>query len=262
MNKAHRQRGQALTEFLVIALALVPLFLLMPLVGKYQDIAHSTQMAARYAAFAATARNDAVGHFTPEGQLADEVRRRFFSRSEAPIKTRDAAGDVDAHRNPFWRRPDGRALIPSFDAVKLSFGSQHGAVHADGFAGASDGNAFPLHGRLSLDTRGIYSTYVSVPLADMPAGLRAYEPFGRIGLVVVRRTALLIDPWTGRGPAEVQAKLSDPVVFPGRLLRGVSSAVELIVEEAERPGGLKAPKLGGLDFWQDVVPPDRLGPQP
>ena len=259
---AHVQQGQALTEFLVVALALVPLFLLMPLIGKYQDIAHSTQMAARYTAFAATVRNDAMGRFVPEAQLADEVRRRFFSNTQAPIKTHDAAGDVDDHRNPFWRRPDGKALIPSLSAVALGFGRHQGSAHADGFAAASDGDAFPLRGPLSLESRGIYTTHVRVALADMPAGLRAYEPFDRLGLAMVRSTSLLIDPWTGRGPAEVQAKLSDPLVFPGGVLRGASPAIEPIVEAVELPGGLKAPRLGRLDFWQDVVPPDRLGSQP
>lgn len=44
------QRGQALTEFLVISVAMVPLFLLMPVIAKYQDVSHSTQMASRYSA--------------------------------------------------------------------------------------------------------------------------------------------------------------------------------------------------------------------
>ncbi len=262
LPSAPRQCGQALTEFLVVALALLPLFLLMPLVAKYQDIAHSAQLAARYAAFAAMARNDAGGGFTPEAELADEVRRRFFSHSQAPVKSRDVAGDVDAHRNPFWRRPDGASLIPSFDAVTLGFGSGRGAAHAQGLAGASDGDAFPMHGRFSLPARGIYTASVSVRLADLPGGLKAYEPFDRIGLVMTRSTSLAIDPWTGRDPSEVQARLDDPLVFPGSVLRGVSSLVEPVVEIAELWGSVEAPKLGQLDFWRDVVPPDRLRPQP
>lgn len=252
------QRGQALTEFLVVALALVPLFLLMPVIAKYQDIAHSTQMAARYAAFAAIARNETAGGFTPEDQLAGDLRRRFFSDTQAPIKTHDVAGDFDAHRNRFWRRPDGTSLIPSFDAVSLSFGGGRGPAHAQGVAGASDGNAFPLHGRFSLPARGIYTANVTVRLADLPEGLRAYEPFDRIGLVMTRSTSLAIDPWTGRGPAQVQAALEDPVLFPGSLLRGISTLVDPVVEVIELPGNIDAPKLGRLDFWQDVVPPDRL----
>jgi len=69
------QGGQALTEFIVVALALIPLFLLLPVIGKYQDIAHSVQLASRYAAFDAMIRNDVSGTWKPESQLAEEVRR-------------------------------------------------------------------------------------------------------------------------------------------------------------------------------------------
>ena len=97
--------GQALTEFLVVALALIPLFLLVPMIAKYQDISHFTQLASRYAAFDAMTRNDSVSTWKPEAQLADEVRRRFFSNSDAPIKTGDVVGNFDANRNLFWSNP-------------------------------------------------------------------------------------------------------------------------------------------------------------
>lgn len=51
------QQGQALAEFPAISVAMVPLFLLIPVIAKYQDISNSTQMASRY-----------------------EVRRRFFQQ--------------------------------------------------------------------------------------------------------------------------------------------------------------------------------------
>ena len=96
LNRARyprRQAGQALVEFLAMAAPLLGLFLLMPMIGKYQDIAHATQMASRYAAFDATVHNEAAGSYKPPTQLAAEVRRRYFSRPDAPIKTDDAAGD-------------------------------------------------------------------------------------------------------------------------------------------------------------------------
>ncbi len=79
---AHAQGGQALTEFLVVALVIVPLFLLIPLIAKYQDISNSTQLASRYVAFEATQFNDKVNAFKSETVLADEVRRRFYSNLE------------------------------------------------------------------------------------------------------------------------------------------------------------------------------------
>lgn len=44
-------RGQALVEFLAIVLAVVPLVVLIPLLGRLQDQAHTTDMSSRHAAF-------------------------------------------------------------------------------------------------------------------------------------------------------------------------------------------------------------------
>ena len=41
---SRQMRGQALTEFLVISLVLIPLFLLLPVIGKYQDISHASRL--------------------------------------------------------------------------------------------------------------------------------------------------------------------------------------------------------------------------
>jgi len=255
----HTNGGQALTEFLVVALAIVPLFLLVPMIAKYQDIAHSTELAARYAAFDAVTRGDAAGGWKPEAQLSDEVRRRFFSNAEAPIKTNDVAGDFKANQNLFWRGPSGAPLIPSIkDGVQVSYGAGREPRHTDGFSGASDGDAFTLRDRLSLPARGIYTANVAVSVADLPAGLKAYEPFDRLGLVMTRSTSVVIDPWTGKSPSDVQARLDDIAIFPGGALRPLAPLVDPVVQVIELGGRIRAPKLGQLDFWSDVVPPDRL----
>lgn len=250
-----RQRGQALTEFLVVALALVPLFLLMPWVARYQDVAHNTLLASRHAAFTAMARHGAGSGFEPEAQLANELRQRYFAGGDAPIRT----GDSPQGSPAFWQRPDGTPLLHPAQDVTLTFGPDPGgATHDEGFSAASDGRAFPLHGALSLPSRGLYTARVRVRLADLPSGLRAYEPFDRIGLVVTRHTSVLIDGWGARDPAQVQGRLDDPRVFPGRVLRPLTDVVDFLMKAIELPGGIGAPRLGELDFWQDVVPPDRL----
>lgn len=257
-RQAHSQRGQALTEFLVVGLALVPLFLLMPVVAKVQDMAHNTQMAARYVAFEAMARHPGGVGFKPEDQLADELRRRFFGQTGAPIRTGEGADEAQAQGHAFWRSPDGRPLIRSFDDVSLSFGSAQGERHPQGLASASDGDAFALHERFRLQAHGIYTANVSVRLADLPAGLKAYEPFDRIGLVMSRSTSVAIDAWSGRGPGAVQGQLNNTAIFPGRALRSTRGLLGPAMQLAELPGGIQPPRLGQLDFWQDVVPPDRL----
>jgi hypothetical protein len=253
-----KSQGQALAEFLAVAAALVPLFLLIPMIAKYQDISHSTQMASRYVAFDAMARNEAMSSPKPEAQLADEVRRRFFSNSDAPIKTNDTAGDFKANQNLFWRDPDDQALIRNFNTdVAVSFGTGNSPIHSGGFSAASDGVPFPISGQFGLAASGIYTANVSVTLANLPSGLKNYEPFDKINLKLTRSTSLVIDPWTAKDPAQVEARISDATIFPaGKLASAAATAAPLV--PVIEVGRISAPKLGQLEFWRDVVPDDRL----
>ena len=258
--RACAQRGQALTEFLVAAVALVPLFLLFPLIAKYQDIAHTTQLASRYLAFDAFTRNDSVGSAKPESQLADEVRRRFFSNADAPIKTDDIAGNFLAHQNLFWRGPSNAALIRDFGSdVRVSFGAGNSPGHDAGFGTASDGVPFILHSQLALRARGVYTANVSVALANLPAGLKFFEPFDRIDLNVGRSTSVAIDPWAAKDAAQVEAKIAGhPDIFLTGPLVALTPGVDAAVRAIDAPGGSTGPLLGQLEFWRDVVPNDRL----
>lgn len=256
----HNARGQALTEFLVIALALVPLFLLIPVIAKYQDINHATQMASRYVAFEAMTRNDSVSSWKPEEQLASEVRRRFFGNADAPIKTNDVAGNFMAHQNLFWRDPQGNALVRDFNSdVTVSFGFSNEATHNGAFSEASDGTPFLLRNELDLRARGVYTANVAVKLANLPGGVKFYEPFDKINLAITRSTSIAIDPWTAKDPQQVESKIaSSAKVFPVGPLAAVSPVVDVAVTVIDLPGGLSGPRLGKLDFWRDVVPQDRL----
>lgn len=258
-STAQHEHGQALTEFLVLALALVPLFLLLPMIGKYQDLSHQTQMASRYAAFDAMVRNDSVSTWKPEAQLADEVRRRFFSKPDAPIKTFDVAGDFDADRNPLWTDPAGKHLIPKFSAIQVSYGPGYAPTHAGGFSKASDGEAFLLRKALELQARGVYTANVTVPLANFTDGIRALEPFNAINLSMSRHTSMLFDPWIATSPAQVQSKLHKDELMPKTGLEVLDVLMNPAVQIQEG-GDISPPKLTKLDFWQDVVPADRLKP--
>ena len=252
-------KGQAVVEFVIFAVALIPLFLLVPLIAKYQDIAHSTQMASRYVAFEAATRNDSSGTFKPVNQLADEVRQRFFSNPNASIKTNDSAGNFKANQNLFWRDPNDKSLIADINSdVTVSFGTGNGSEHSAAFSKIDDGATFVLKNELSLPSRGMYTANVSVRIANLPAGLKFYEPFDKINLTMTRSTSVLIDGWAGSRPGAVQAKLDNPLLSPATLLRPLKPIVTPTVFLAENFGRVNAPKLGELEFWQDVVPADRL----
>lgn len=260
--------GQAMTEFLVVALAMMPLFLLIPIIAKYQDIAHATQMAARYVAFDGAIRNDAAtGGWKSEATLADEVRRRFFSNSDAPIKTNDVAGEFDAHRNLFWQGPDNTSLLAKFSDVTVSFGPGQGATRSGNFESASDMEAFPVLAKtaaesLKLGSNGIYTANVHIKLANLPAGLKFYEPFDKIDLSMTRSTSVIVNPWTAKDTSEVSSRITGATaIFPAGALAKIGDAMSAVVASIEYPnmyGDPFGPKLGKLDFWQDIVPKDRL----
>jgi hypothetical protein len=256
MTRSAYAGGQALTEFLVLAFALIPLFLLVPIIAKYQDIAHSTQMASRYAAFNAGVRNH-TSSWTPEQQLAGEIRRRFFSNTDAPIKTNDVAGNFLAHRNLFWRGPRGEPLITDLDSdVVPSFGRHAGTTHDQGFIAANDRDIYTLADSIGLQTRGIYRANVSVRIANLPHGIRSIEPFNAIDLALTRTSSVLIDPWMASGPQH-----TDDRVYPASVLaahRATGAAADAEVTPIDLLGGVRGPRLGQLDFWQDLVPADRL----
>lgn len=115
------QYGQAMTETAIMAsMILLPLFLLIPLLGKYIDIHHSTIQAARYEAWEYTVwyRTSAeepsgTGITLPRKSYAElqaETRQRFFSDtayspdvSVSKISDNDdAQWDINSI-NPLWK---------------------------------------------------------------------------------------------------------------------------------------------------------------
>lgn len=265
---ARRCPGQALTEFLVLALALIPLFLLIPVIAKYQDISYAVQMASRYVAFEAITRNDSNSSWKSPEQLAGEVRRRFFGNSNAPIKTGDTAGNFLAHQNLFWRGPSGTALIADVSSdVSVSFGPDKRPDHADAFTPAKDGAPFNriagtsvainIADELGLSAKGTYTGNVTVKLANLPAGLTAYQPFDSIKLSITRHTSVLIDGWQAKDPNQVESRIDSALLIPGTALTAVAGIVNATVSAVEI-GQIQGPQLGKLEFWRDVVPADRL----
>lgn len=249
-SAAAAMRGQALTEFLVISLVLISLFLLLPVIGKYQDISHASQMASRYAAFDAVLRNDGNNSEKSPAQLQNEVRQRYFGPAEAGIK----ALEQGAALKDYWNDPFGNPLIRNPADIALSFGASHGENHADGYARASDTQLFPLAGLAGLSRKGIYRANVAVKLANLPEGIRSIEPFDKLDLVIERHASVLPDAWTAASPMQAEQRFGRmaPIneVMPESLISLAINYVDL--------GRVEAPRFGNLPAWRDVVPQDRL----
>jgi Flp pilus assembly protein TadG len=112
-----RARGQALVEFLVTAVALVPVLVGIVVVGRLHDLQRAVDQSARYAAFAlALGERD-----TPA--LQAEVRARFFASPDAPVLAADAdpRARPRTDANPNWSDYSlaPTPLVPTPDAVTL-----------------------------------------------------------------------------------------------------------------------------------------------
>lgn len=248
-SRPSRQRGQSTVEFVVLALVLVPLLLAVPLIGKYMDIAQTTAVASRYAAFEGTVRHSsATDGWKTDAGLAMEVRRRFFSNSDAPVKTGDAAGDFDAHRNTLWFDHRGDPLLPKFVdnvGVRTTRGSMDQPFGA--FYAAS----------LGLPRDNLYTGEVIVNAAD----IAGFQPFDKLKLSINRSTTVLVDPWAARGPGMIEEKIKQdgssllgPFPYKPLEILGGNPIVDLALTLFEY--GAPPPDIGRVE--PDRVPGDRL----
>lgn len=122
-------RGQAMTEFTVTAMfLLVPIFLLIPIVGKYIDLRQSTVQTARNMAWERSVwfeqanwpEEAGKAQFRTEKQIESETMRRNLAAASAPITSSQWAGNLtDSEINPLWHDHAGNALL---SAVKVRGG--------------------------------------------------------------------------------------------------------------------------------------------
>ena len=248
-----RGAGQALTEFLIISLVLIPLFLLIPMIGKYQDISHATQLASRYAAFDAMVRNDGMNSWKSPALIEAEVRQRFFGAPGAAIVTGEQ--QETAFREG-WTDTRAHPLIATPASIALSFGGHGDKAHADAYATAASGDTalFLLAPAIGLESRGLYRANVGVSLARLPAGLRSIEPFDQLDLHIGRHATVLPDPWTANAPAQTEARAGRLAPVGASMPEPLIAAAIAVVDM----DSVKPPAFGKLGQWRDVVPADRL----
>jgi len=123
-------RGQAMVELLVAALFfLVPLFIAIVAVGKFIDVQHTTDMAARYATWERTVWYpegtgfDAINN--PNKKSAAEINNELALRvlndrsgTASVIKATDKSATTLANGiDPMWRDNAGTSYLSKFEDV-------------------------------------------------------------------------------------------------------------------------------------------------
>lgn len=237
------QRGQALVEAVVLAVALVPLLLAVPLLAKYQDIRHAAIAASRTAAFECSVRPDDCADVPAQAALADDLRRRHFARHDHDLLTDDAlADDAPAQqRNRFWVDRRGQNLLARHSDLSVNVGvgasdaargawSRAGSDEAGGVGAAvSAASAVAGPGAFGLEVdKGMVTAQVRARVSlnrtlaqwlSRPEGMR---------LALTGKTAVLVDAWNasagkGESPSSFESRVEQ-----GRRLPGLGEAAGML----------------------------------
>jgi len=248
-SKRLLQTGQSTIELIVSCLMLVPLFLTLHLLGKYLDLSQTTTVASRYVAFEGAVHHSSSNTgWKTDAELATEVRRRFYSRNDLTVKTNDVVSDVEAERNPLWVDHKGTPLLQGFNRINVNTTKASMDTLFNGVTNVLDHSA-----HFELPDGNLYAGTVNVQLANIAELI----PFDALNLSITRKTVVLVDPWSAKGPNDVSDKVKhSELVFPTTPLLVPATALSpliMIVEPNASP-----PSVGQVK--PDWVPADRLRP--
>lgn len=237
--------GQALTEFVLLAGAMALFLVLLPVLSKYQDVSHSTQMASRYLAFDAAANGGQHSDFSaaPDAQAA--VQRRFFAESSGLIVSAEVADQAADQRNGFWTLPNGESLLPDRASVAALSSMSAGPASS----------LFTLRSLMGLSNAGLVTADVTVPLARMPGGISVLETLSTMDVELERRMVMMVNPWPASGYAVTNGVVARSTDLQTGLVSALNIPTGLVVEVLDP--GLSAPQVGNLARWEAVVPTDR-----
>ncbi len=244
--------GQAMTEFVIAAtLFLIPVFLIIPLLGKYADMKSSVIQAARYNAWERTVWYSSTssssgnwpGNDKSEATIRTEMAGRFFvnnlwyDRGGAPM--------AGANSNAITNDDPPGTLTSVFNVIfqVLSLITS------------------PL-GTFELELKGLYSGTARLGTANInpigvvtgdPGGLQTWES---LNLSIADTNVIMANGWGANGADHVKDQtkaltitslLSNPVIDALRWVLAVAGFWELAPTVLE---------LGKI--VPDEVPPDRL----
>lgn len=268
-----------MTEFLVACLVLIPLFLAIPLLGKYMDIRHSAIQGSRYLAWERTV-------WTPERKdnmtLQSELRQRLFTTPGTALRVQDGKALPD-HFNPLWKDIGGRPMLANYNDVEGRTETGHGETTpgliynsvvqtlVDTFGEVMStletiGGVRPA--QFEINVKGMYSGQIGVAVAEQGRPMSTHSGWDITPLHVpalamkLQPDVIITDAWAVSGPgtghhctegaATTELCQVAPLVL-GNVLSGWFNKVVNTV-------GMAVPEFKGLDFGHiepDVAPKDR-----
>lgn len=267
--KHPKQRGQALTEFIIVAtMFLVPLYLLIPVLGKYLDMKAAAVQGARYVAWertvyfgGTTASESWPGNDKSDTAIHNEMRQRVFGQGLGI-----AAGDSTAagwgskgYKNG-WKNRNGTGMLPSYASVAQTTDQQKTPGIANEVIRVLVKVANAV-GPFELEMKGLHVAEVGVTATTQPISFswdsnpaKSFQP----GLMTFSdRNAILVNTWSANGRDHVLKQTQG--LTPTGIFQ--TTAGQIVLTTLKAVIGIAMPEIWFLELGKiepDVVPQDRL----
>ncbi len=207
--KRNRYKGQATVETLVSLLALAPLLIIVPYIGKYLDVKAKAAEATRYTTWERTVWSDpgarwgADENTKSDGEISEEARRRILSDPKQGV-----ANNVGpTPQNPLWTHYNGDSLLAGEQApIDLNL-TESAAPISRGTTVETVSDSFSFAGLsnlgLGLNLRSYVESRSRISVAPLPtfdrrgAAIDISLPDSDSGtLDFAGSAAILTDAWT------------------------------------------------------------------
>ncbi|MDF3035896.1 MAG: hypothetical protein K0S28_1170 [Paucimonas sp.] len=211
-------RGQAMVELVIAAgLVLVPLFLAVPLLGKYLDMRASAVQTARYAAWERTVwyGGDAAtslgwlgvskkwqANAKTDAQIRNEVGVRLLSETTASdsfTSSDRSAGSFKNGTKTLWQDRKGQQFLANYSDIQNTIGNEKAPGTLNLILQPIADLAATL-GPFVLETKGEYSATVTVKIKDIDTSSFLAKTSTKS---FSETNVLLANGWSADGPADV-----------------------------------------------------------
>lgn len=277
----NQQSGQAMTEFVIVAAAvLVPLFLILPVLTKYGEVSQTSVEMARYVAWERSVWHEPnnlptgveiVGGSTfpakDSQDIAEEAKLRFLGAPDAPILSQSGAVLNQSSLNPFLFDYQGKPLVaPSsvqvnvkqlqetpgigYEVLRFFTKTLQPIYKLFSWLGSNHSNFDPnLDGYFESNDH-----IVSIPLNNISYAVpdnqkkSGMDTIETVHLAMYADSALLVDSWSAQGPAMFKTQTGGLVpssFLNNDVLNTMRDVLSVILFEPK----LKQPPPGSSDGW-------------
>lgn len=260
-----------MTEFVIGTLFfLLPLFLIIPMLGKYADIKNAAAQTARYVAWERTvwyggdsASISWPGNSKSEARIANEARQRIIAFGQGISNNDGGNGSyADSGARTLWYNRDGKPLLKNYNDAGIGTISNENSPDTVTRTVLQGITAVTSITGFNLETKGLYTGSAAIKVNTLPIGLSlsgtGSDRFDPGPLTFKDTNVILANGWSANGSAHVKSQTRGvaPLGLLGdATLQPIIQAAGCVLMAAFTPE-ICFLEVGKIE--PDVVPPDRL----